>query len=65
MGLAMEEKWFCMSMTRRTHDLGSGFLFLISYLLYEDDFRREDAIAEGIFRFCFGMHYAIVIAEEK
>ncbi|KAL1806828.1 hypothetical protein ACET3Z_029896 [Daucus carota] len=36
MGPAMEEKWFCMSMTRRTEVSGFGSLNLVSNFLYED-----------------------------
>lgn len=31
-----------MSMTRRAHDFGFGFLFLISYFSYDDDFTAEE-----------------------
>ena len=36
MGPAMEEKGFCMSMTRRTEVSGFGSLNLVSNFLYED-----------------------------
>lgn len=32
-GVAMEEKWFCTSMTKRTHDFGFGFRLLVSYFV--------------------------------
>lgn len=32
-GLAMEEKWFCISITNKTEVLGLGFWFLIWYFL--------------------------------
>lgn len=48
-------------MTKRAHAFGSGFLFLISYLLYEDDDgnSREEAIGES----CFGFGSAPVLSD--
>lgn len=37
MGVAIEEKWFCMSITRSAEIFGLGKRCRISYSLYDDD----------------------------